>query len=101
MPQQILITNSSGKEANPGIGMSGSPSVYKRKVNSGAGAQFQVTPTYYVGLFNDLRLGQLIANNVIVGPEVLRYPAGVSQATVTADLDGASLILSITYGAGV
>ena len=67
----------------------------------GAAAQFQVTPTYYVGLFNELRLGQVITSNVIVGPEVLRYPAGVSQATVTADLDGDSLILSITYGGTV
>jgi len=78
--------------------MSGNPSVYKWNLTSGAAAQFQVTPTYYVGLFNELRLGQVITSNVIVGPEVLRYPAGVLQATVTADLDGDSLILSITYG---
>jgi len=101
LPQQILITNSSGKEANPGIGMSGSPSVYKRKVNSGAGAQFQVTPTYYVGLFNNVVLGEVISSNVIVGPKVLKYPSGDTQATVTANLDGENIILRIDYGATV
>lgn len=101
LPQQILITNASNKSANPGIGMSGSPSVYKPNVNSGAAAQFQVTPTYYVGLFNNVVLGQVISSNVIVGPKVLQYPSGDTQATVTADLDGDKIILRIDYGATV
>lgn len=98
LPQQIVINNTSNKTANPGIGMSGSPSVYKRNVNSGAGAQFQVTPTYYVGLFNDVKKGEVISSNVIVGPKKLQYPSGETTATVTADLDGASIILRIDYG---
>ena len=98
LPQQILITNASNKVANPGIGMSGSPSVYKPNVNSDATAQFQVTPTYYVGLFNDVVLGEVISSNVIVGPKVLRYPSGETQARVTADLDGDKIILRVDYG---
>jgi hypothetical protein len=97
LPQQILITNVSNHSVNPGIGMSGSPSVYKRNVTIGAAAEFQVTPTFYVGLFNNLVLGEVISSNVIVGPKVLHYPAGETQATVTADLDGKNIILSITY----
>jgi len=101
LPQQILINNNSNKIANPGIGMSGSGSVYKRNVNSGAAAQFQVTPSYYVGLFNDVKKGEVISSNVIVGPKNLKYPSGETQATVTADLDGANIILRIDYGSTV
>ncbi|MCU1349757.1 MAG: hypothetical protein JWO56_2787, partial [Acidobacteria bacterium] len=98
LPQQILITNNSNKAANPGIGMSGSASVYKNNVNGGAAAQFQVTPSYYVGLFNDVKKGEVIASNVIVGPKNIKYPSGETSATVTADLDGSTLVLRIDYG---
>lgn len=99
LPQQILIRNTSNKNANPGIGMSGSGSVFKRNVNSGAAAQFQVTPSYYVGLFNDVKKGEVISSNVIVGPKNIKYPSGETLATVTADLDGSTIILRIDYGA--
>lgn len=101
LPQQILIRNTSNKIANPGIGMSGSGSVFKRNVNSGAAAQFQVTPSYYVGLFNDVKKGEVISSNVIVGPKNIKYPSGETTATVTADLDGSNIILRIDYGATV
>ncbi|HEX8155360.1 MAG TPA: hypothetical protein VF698_19660 [Thermoanaerobaculia bacterium] len=95
---QILITNDSNKIANPGIGMSGSGSVFKQNVNGGASAQFQVTPSYYIGLFNDVQKGEVISSNVIVGPKNLKYPTGETQATVTADLDGSNIVLHIEYG---
>jgi hypothetical protein len=101
MPQQIVIRNTSNKQANPGIGMSGSGAVFKNSVNSGATAQFQVTPTYYLGLFNDVRRGEVISSNVIVGPKKVQYPSGETNATVTANLDGNSIIVQISYGDAV
>ena len=98
LSQQIIITNKSDKIANPGIGMSGSPSVYKQNVNGGANAQFLVTPSYYVGLFNDVQKGEVISSNVVVGPKSLNYPSGETVATVTANLDGSNIVLSIDYG---
>jgi rhizosphere induced protein len=97
-PDQIIIFNDSGELANPGIGMSNEGSVYKRDVLSGSGGQFVVTPTYWVGLFNDLVRGQVISSNVVVGPEKLVFPSGFNQATVTATLDGSSLKLKVAYG---
>ncbi|WP_296260626.1 MULTISPECIES: hypothetical protein [unclassified Pseudomonas] len=93
----IIITNSSNQLANLGIGMSGQGSVFKKSVVSGASAQFQVTPTYYVGLFNDLVLGEVISSNVSVGPQKIVFPDGMNSATVTATMSGSTIKMSVSY----
>ena len=97
-PDSVLITNKSANLANLGIGMSGQGSVFKKGVVSGASAQFQVTPTYWVGLFNSLVLGEVISSNVVVGPLQLSYPSGQNLATVNAYMDGNTIKLNVTYG---
>jgi hypothetical protein len=96
-PGFIVIKNDSGNPADIGIGMSGESSVYKRDVLSGSAAQFQVTPTYYVGLFNDLIYGTVISSNVIVGPLPLVFPSGNNKAVLTASLDGSKIKLGLKY----
>jgi len=97
LPEQIIIRNVSNRMASPGIGMSGSGSVFKRGVNSGASVEFQITPNYFVGLFNDVVRGEVISGNVIIGPQKLTYPSGKNTATVTADLEGFNIVLRIDY----
>ncbi|GAB6040364.1 hypothetical protein [Endothiovibrio diazotrophicus] len=75
-PEQVVIKNRSNRIANPGIGMAGAASVYKRNTLAGSAAQFEVHPTYYFGLFNNLVRGEVIDSNVIVGPLTLAYPSG-------------------------
>jgi hypothetical protein len=94
----IVINNVSNQLANLGIGMSGQGSVYKQGVVSGASAQFTVTPTYWVGLFNDLVNGEVISSNVIVGPQEIQFPNGMNAANVTASMSGSSIQLNIQYG---
>lgn len=93
----ILIKNVSSMEANLGIGMSGQGSVYKKGVVSGAAGQFTVTPSYWVGLFNNLVLGEVISSNVIVGPTPIRFPDGMNLATVTAWMSGSSIKFKVDY----
>ncbi|MEZ4294097.1 MAG: hypothetical protein R3B70_03905 [Polyangiaceae bacterium] len=100
-PGQILINNKSKRLANPGIGMSGQGSVYKRDVVDGASAQFLVTPTYWVGLFNNVILGEVISSNVIVGPLQIKFPSGMNRATLDATMDGSSILLSLTYSSAL
>ena len=97
-PDSVLINNKSTNLANLGIGMSGQGSVFKKCVVSGASAQFQVTPTYWVGLFNSLVLGEVISSNVVVGPLHLSYPSRQNLATVNAYMDGNTIKLNVTYG---
>ncbi len=96
-PGQIIINNKSNELANPGIGMSGQGSVYKNNALSGSSAQFKVTPTYWVGLFNSLQLGEVISSNVIVGPFQLTYNQGMTRAIVTATESGSSINVDIKY----
>jgi len=97
----IFISNKSGLQASPGIGMSGRGSVYKNNIYSGSQALFQVTPTYYVAVFNSIVLGQVISSAVSVGdpiPIVFNAPSNI--ATATLDLVGNTLKLKVTYSAG-
>jgi len=97
-PDQVLILNKSGYLANIGIGMDGSGSVFKRDVVSRGNAQFKVTPTYWVALFNQVTLGEVISGNVIVGPLEVKYPSGMTSATLTALMDGNNIVLDLKYG---
>lgn len=93
----IYISNVSDRLANLGIGMSGSASIFKRDVADGAGAQFDVTPTYYAGLFNQVVIGEVIKSNVVVGPFKLQFPNGMNKATLTATLSGSTINVEIEY----
>lgn len=99
-PGQISILNSSNDLANPGIGMSGAPSIYQHDVNGGATALFTVKPTYWVALFNSVTLGQVISTDVSVGPLMITFPSGQTSATLDAELDGKNIVLTISYGPG-
>jgi hypothetical protein len=93
----IIIKNISNQMGNLGIGMSGQGSVFKKNVVSGATAQFQVTPTYYAGLFNNLVLGEVISSNVSVGPQKIVFPDGMNCATVNATMSGTTIKMSVSY----
>jgi hypothetical protein len=93
----IIIKNISNQMGNLGIGMSGQGSVFKKNVVSGATAQFQVTPTYYAGLFNNLVLGEVISSNVSVGPQKIVFPDGMNCATVNATMSGNTIKMSVSY----
>jgi hypothetical protein len=93
----IIIKNNSNQMGNLGIGMSGQGSVFKKNVVSGATAQFQVTPTYYAGLFNNLVLGEVISSNVSVGPQKIVFPDGMNCATVNDTMSGNTIKMSVSY----
>ncbi|MGD1715546.1 hypothetical protein [Dapis sp. BLCC M172] len=94
---QIVIKNESKQFADIGVGMSGDASAYKRHVYSGSAGQFLMTPTYHVGIFNDLTLGTVISSNVIVGPSKLKFRNGMNKAVVTASIEDENIVLTITY----
>ena len=96
-PDQIFFTNESGLLASPGIGMDNSASAYQRSLLSGANAQFIVTPTYYMGLFQNVVLGEVIDMNVTVGPFALAFTGGADKVTITAEEINQSIVVTIDY----
>jgi rhizosphere induced protein len=93
----IVINNKSGLIANPGIGMSGYPSVYNNNVLSGISTLFIANPSYWVGLFNELSPGDVIADNIIAGPLQLNFSTNITQALLTANITGQTLLLDLSY----
>lgn len=93
----IVINNDSHRFADVGVGMSGTPSNYKKNVPSGSGAQFKITPVYYVGLFNDVKIGTVVSSNVVVGPLKLEFEKGENQALLTAKMTRSTIDLKLTY----
>lgn len=93
----IVIHNYSGLVANPGIGMSGYGSAYQRDVLSNNAAQFKVTPVYWVGLFRNVQLGEVISSNVEAGPLRLEFDGGSNVANITANRNGDVMELITDY----
>jgi len=95
--EYVVINNKSGLVANPGIGMAGVGSVFKRSVLSNASAQFKVVPTYWVGLFRDVQIGEVISSNIEVGPIELQFAEGSNVATIDAFRKGDSITYNTSY----
>jgi hypothetical protein len=97
-PDSVTIYNASGLPANPGIGMDGAGTVYKKNLLGNLTAVFQVTPTYWVAAFNQLQLGQVISSAVYIDPTMIVYNAPYNLATATLYKQGSTIKMDITYG---
>jgi hypothetical protein len=95
---RIALTNRSERAADVGIGQSNHASVYRRSLNSGATTDFAVSSaSIYVGLFTNLSAGEIIANNVVAGPEAVSFGRTETQATLTASVRNQSIVLQLVY----
>ncbi|CAG8441208.1 13848_t:CDS:2 [Ambispora leptoticha] len=92
----IVIRNSSKTTASLGIGLSGKLSAIKRKVYVDSVAAFKVTPTFYVGVFTDLEIGEIITDDVILANTKIVFD-GDNVATIRAYLTGHVFNLDVTY----
>ncbi len=97
LQEYIVVHNNSGLAANPGIGISGYGSAYKQDVLSNNAAQFKVTPVYWVGLFRNVVLGEVISSNVESGPVRLEFDGGSNEANITAYRRGDTMDLDTKY----
>jgi hypothetical protein len=95
----IYIRNVSNNLANPGIGMSGAASVFLQGVYDPEVAQFIVTPTYWVALFSDLEVGEVISSDAALGPWQVQFGPDQYAATLTATLSGSEILTNIAYSA--
>jgi len=54
---------------------------------------------WWVALVDDVEVGEAIAGNVVVGPKAVWYPAGVTDAVVTAQLEENEVRLIVEFPA--
>jgi len=98
LSDHICITNESGRVASPGVAVSGSPVCFAPRLLSGATAQFVVRPAYYVGLFDDIRAGEIIRRPV-PRPLPLKFGPHVTRdATLDLREEGPNLVVDLRPG---
>ncbi len=79
-PDHLIVRNRSRERAAIGIGLDDHPAIYKREVFAGTNAVFKLPPVRYcAGIFDRAASGEVITDNVILGP----YPFAVPFASGT------------------
>ena len=83
-PGYINFKNNTKSKQNLGLEIDGSLVALQEVVPGGVNAQFQITPTYYLGLFSNLTIGSLVSSDVEVGPVEIKIPDGKNTVEVDA-----------------
>lgn len=99
-PGKLLIQNKSGALANPAIGVDGSIALVKSDVYSGNDAQFLVDPTYWVALYSDVTLGEVISGNQVHGPLMVKFDGGATSLDFEAEIQNETFVFKQT-GSGL
>lgn len=74
-PDHIIVRNRSRERAAIGIGIDDRGAIYKREVFPGTNAAFKVPAVRYcAGIFDRASLGEVITDNVIIGPFPFAVP---------------------------
>jgi hypothetical protein len=85
---QVIINNKSGQLADLGIGMDGDVALVQAGVYAGAGANFEVEPTYWVAMYKDIVKGEVISGAQVAGPIKVKFLNGATSITYRAWLEG-------------
>ena len=93
VPDEVMLTNSMGKNETAGFTLSDNL-ISVKTFNEGESAQFVVNKTYYVGLFRDIQVGQLLSSDIINNSVAVEFPDDFTVATVTAFNDGGTYKLT-------
>ena len=95
-PSQIVIKNSTNTVMNPGFALDYNLIAVKTGTDAGEQAQFSVHPTYYVGCYRDIKLGQLVDSDIALGPVEVKFTEGYTEFQVKAEDIGGTLKLTAT-----
>ena len=90
----INFKNSTKTKQNLGINLSGTLLAMQGDVAGGVRAQFKITPTYYLGLFNNLKEGSFVTSDAAVGPVEIQFPPGMTTVSVEALIQDGTDVLS-------
>ncbi len=97
-PGQVIINNKSGQLADLGIGMDGDVALVQPAVFSGAAANFEVEPTYWVAMYKDIVKGEVISGAQFAGPLKVKFLNGATTLTYRCWLEGDVLNFALADG---
>ena len=84
IPGYINFKNGTPSKLNLGLNIGGSLMAMQKDVVGGVPAQFQITPTYYLGLFTNIKKGSFVSSDVSLGPVPITFPNGKNCVEVEA-----------------
>ena len=86
-PGYIDFQNNTKEKQNLGLNIAGSLMAMQDNVTGGVTAQFQITPTYYLGIFTNIKEGSFVSSDVKVGPAMFKLPNGMNAVEYKAVLE--------------
>lgn len=93
-PGYIHFKNSTHAPQALGLSMGGSLLAMQKEVAGGVTAQFEITPTYYLGLFTNVQEGAFVSSDAAVGPVTIKFLQGMTTASVEAKIEDQQDVLS-------
>lgn len=78
----INFKNSTMKEQNIGLSLSGNLVAMKQKVNAEETVQFQTVPSFYVGVYSHLKQEMFIPSDSAIKPVKIEFPKKKASASV-------------------
>ena len=98
LPGQILFENNTKNPAmnvHMGFTVANNIIAIQSEVHSGNKAIFNVHPAYYVSLYRNIKLGQLVTSGVVFGPVEVEFKNGLTSIGVEAYMDNGSYKLEV------
>ena len=83
-PGYINFKNNTTEKQNLGLNMADSLMAMQENVTGGVTAQFQITPTYYCGIFTNIKKGSFVSSDMSVDPVLIKFPEGMNTVEVEA-----------------
>ena len=90
----INFMNNTGEKHDLGLMLSKSLLCLKKDTRGGVNAEFKLTPTYYIGAYNDVTEGINVKSASALTPQTIQFEDGNNTASVSVVPDGGSIGLS-------
>ena len=88
---------SPAKDIDMGFALDGSIIAAQKDVGGQQQANYQVHPKYYVALFRNVQVGDLVTSDITVAPIAVEYTQGNTHATVTAYINAGNTETKVEY----
>ena len=84
MPGYINLKNGTAQKQNLALCLDDSLIAMQEQVADGVTALFQITPTYGLSLFTNIKEGSIVSSDAAIGPIEIKFPDGMNNVEVEA-----------------
>lgn len=98
-PSIVTLKNntSPAKSIDMGFALSEKLIAAQPSVGGQQSSNYQVHPVYWVALFRNVKVGDLVTSNVTVAPIAVEYTQGNTRAKITAFMDSGNTLTKVEF----